>query len=110
MKKIIALLVLVVLVVGGWTAAWFYVAGEVRRNIALLADGDGIGTPQITCVHLDVRGFPFRFDITCSGAVLQQGDITLDAAELRASVLVYAPTHAQIFAQSPLRQSRRVLL
>lgn len=105
MKKIIALFVVIIVVIAGWTAGWFYVAGEVRRNIELLAEADGVASPKLTCAHLDVWGFPFRFDVTCSGAVLKQADLTLDTAEVRASVLVYAPTHAQVLFQSPLKIS-----
>ena len=99
MKKIVILLLLVVLVAGAWTAGWFYAANEVRATIAGLGSGDP--ERSVTCEELAVTGYPFRIDVDCRGATLVEGDVTTTLAALRASVLVYNPTHAILSAQSP---------
>lgn len=103
MKRIIALLVVVIVVVVLWSGAWLFLAGEVRKNIALLADADGVTTPSFSCETLNVTGFPFRFDADCSNGRLVSGDVVIDVAGLRASILVYRPTHVLASALGPVK-------
>lgn len=94
---------LVVLVVAGlWTAGWFYAANEVRNAVTALAPGNGETMPKLTCTSLDVTGFPFRFDLTCAEATILDGDVSVNIAGLKGSVLTYNPTHALISAQAPI--------
>lgn len=102
MKRIGFLIALVLVVVVGWTAAWFWLSGEIRRNVVALAEADGVTSPRVTCDTLNIAGFPFRFDLTCAGAAVTSGDVTAKVAELRATVLVYRPTHALAFAKAPI--------
>ena len=102
MRKFAALLIAIILVVGLWIGGWFWAAGEIRNQVALLAQNDGETNPKITCATLNVSGFPFRFDIECVDGTLTQLDTTVTLAGLRASVLVYNPTHVLISARAPL--------
>ena len=102
MKRIIALLVVVIVLVALWSGAWLFLAGQVRSNIELLAEADGITTPRLTCESLDIGGYPFRFDADCVKAQVTSGDVTAEIAEVRASVLVYRPTHLLAGATGPV--------
>lgn len=102
MRKFAALLIAIILVVGLWIGGWFWAAGEIRNQMALLAQNDGETNPKITCATLNVSGLPFRFDIECVDGTLTQLDTTITIAGLRASVLVYNPTHVLISAKAPL--------
>jgi len=102
MKRIIALLVVVIVVVALWSGAWLFLSGQLRHNILLLADADGITTPRLSCETLNIGGYPFRFDVACAKAELTSGDVTADIAEVRASVLVYRPTHVLAGAVGPI--------
>ena len=102
MRKFAVLFVAIILVVGAWTAGWFWAAAEVRNQVDLLAQNDGEASPRITCGTLNVSGFPFRLDVECVDGTLTQLDTTLTLAGLRASVLVYNPTHMLISARAPL--------
>lgn len=101
MKRFVALLVAVIVVVAVWSGGWIYASGLVRQQIEQLATADGETMPRVTCDQVSVGGFPFRFDVDCVGANIVSQDVTLDIAEVRATVLVYAPTHLQVFARSP---------
>ncbi len=91
---------LVVLVVAGlWTGGWFYAAGETRNALNTLGANPDSG---MSCETLDITGFPFRFDLACTGATIVDGDIEVTIAGLKGSVLVYSPTHAVISAQAPI--------
>ena len=95
------LAIAVVVVVGLWTAGWFWAAGEATRQVKLLAEGDGETAPKLTCGTFDVSGFPFRFDAECLDATLVDQDLTATFAGLKASVLVYAPAHVIFSAKAP---------
>ena len=102
MRKFAALLIAIILVAGLWIGGWFWAAGEIRNQVALLAQNDGEVNPKITCGDLNVTGFPFRFDIECVDGTLTQLDTTVTLAGLRASVLAYNPSHVLLSAKAPL--------
>ena len=102
MRKFAALMIAIILVVGLWIGGWFWAAAEIRNQVALLAENDGETKPKITCGTLNVSGFPFRFDIECTDGTLSELDTTITLAGLRASVLVYNPTHLLVSAKAPL--------
>lgn len=104
-KRIIILGGVVLLVVLGWIGGWYFVAGQVREQVQMLALADGETTPQLVCGQLDVGGFPFRFDISCEAASVVAGDTLVEVPGLRASVLVYRPTHAVLSALGPAQIS-----
>src|SRR5687768_7983642 len=105
MKRFVYLGLAVVGVVLLWTGAWFLISSEIRRNVTALAEADGIAAPRLTCEGLAVTGFPFRFDLACDNAVLTQADLSATLSGLRASVLVYRPTHVLVSARPPLTLS-----
>ena len=102
MRKFAALLIAIILVVGLWIGGWLWGAGEIRSQVALLAQNDGETNPKITCGTLNVGGFPFRFDVECVDGTLTQLDTTVTLSGLRASVMVYNPTHLLLSARAPL--------
>jgi hypothetical protein len=103
MKRIIWLFVAIVVVIALWSGAWLFLSGEVRKNVVALADADGITTPRLTCDTLNISGFPFRFDVDCASAQVLDGDMVVDIAGLRASMLVYRPTHLLASALAPVK-------
>ena len=105
MRKFIALIVVVAIVAGGWTAGWFYGAGEINGTLAALASTDGDTEPRVTCGRQGVAGFPFRFDVTCEDATLKDGDVTATLGGFKATLLVYNPTQAKFSALSPITLS-----
>lgn len=102
-KRIIILGSVVLAVVVAWSVAWYVLAGLVRQNIEALAQSDGVSEPRVTCETLNVGGFPFRFDLDCGNAQVVSGDIVVDVAAVRASMLVYSPTHAVASLQGPAK-------
>jgi hypothetical protein len=102
MKKIIALFVVVVLVVAGWSGGWMWGAGTIRNEIAALGAADGETAPKITCGTTNVSGFPFRFDIECANATILDRDVTTTIPGIRASVLAYHPTQVVFSTLGPV--------
>lgn len=104
-KRIIILGTVVLVVVLAWSVAWFVLAGQVRQQIEALSLADGETAPQLHCGTLDIGGFPFRFDVDCASASLVSGDLLVEIPGLRASVMVWRPTHVLASAQGPARLS-----
>ena len=104
-KRIIILGSVVLLVVIAWTAGWYFVAGQVRQQVELLALNDGETAPQLQCGTLNIGGFPFRFDIDCIGANLVSADLLVEVPDIRASVMVWRPTHLLASGMGPARIS-----
>jgi len=102
-KRIIILGSVVVALVVLWSIGWLVAAGFIKQNIDAQALADGVSSPRLTCGTLNVGGYPFRFDADCETAQIAMGDIVLDVPGLRASVLVYAPTHLRASAKGPLQ-------
>jgi hypothetical protein len=102
MKKIIALGVVVFVLVAGYTAAWFWAAGQATAYVKTLETADGLSTPRLVCGDFAIGGYPFGFDATCTNATIVSGDVTATVSGLKASAEVYRPTHVLIFAQSPV--------
>ncbi|HVW92645.1 MAG TPA: DUF2125 domain-containing protein [Devosia sp.] len=102
MKRIVILFVVVVVLILGWTAAWFYGANLVRQNIIALAGADGQATPRLTCGRLDVGGWPFWFDVTCEKPDIVSGDLTFAAAEIKATAEAFDPFQIVAQATGPL--------
>lgn len=103
MNRFAALAIAIILVVGASVGAWFYFAGEIRRSIELLAQNDGTGVPRLTCGRLDMGGFPFRFDVICTDATVQVGDVTTSLPLLEATALVYRLNHILANARGPAK-------
>jgi hypothetical protein len=104
-KRIIILGGVVLLVVAAWSGAWFFVAGQIREQVAALALADGETSPQVQCETLGVGGFPFRFDVACTGASVVSADLLVEVPEVRMSAMVYRPNHLLGFAQGPAEVS-----
>lgn len=100
-KKVIILGTLVFAFFGLWTAGWFVAADQIRQQVLALAQKDPENEPRLTCGTFAVGGFPFRFDLDCTSAELDYGDETITLAGLRASVMVYNPTHLLFSAKAP---------
>ena len=97
MNRFVVLAIAVFAVVALWCGGWFFGASWLRGEIEARAASE----PSIACAELAIAGFPFRYDITCTGATVTDLDVQLSVDELRASVLVYNPTFAEIFARGP---------
>lgn len=92
-KRIIILGSIVLLVVLAWTGGWFFVTNQIRQQIDALAFADGETSPQLTCGTLTLSGYPFNIDIDCTQAVVVSGDLMVEVPEVRASAVIYRPTH-----------------
>ena len=102
MKKILALAFVIVILVGGYGIAWAWAARQATTYVKSLETADGETMPRVVCEQFGIGGFPFGFDVTCTSATIESGDVTLRVSGLKATAEVYRPTHVLMFAQSPV--------
>jgi hypothetical protein len=102
MKKIVALAIVIALLVGGYGTAWLWAAGQATDYVKSLETADGVTTPRVRCEGFAIGGFPFGFDVTCANAMVESGDVTLTVGGIKATAVVYRPTHVLAFVQSPV--------
>ncbi len=102
MKRIIALIIVVVLVIAGWSGAWLWGASQITAQVKALETADAVTTPRVTCGSYFLGGYPFGFDLTCGEATINLADTTVTASGIKASAEVYNPTHILVFAQAPV--------
>ena len=97
------LAVFIVLLFGGYSAGWFYLAGEIEnRARAEIATFTGQGR-SAECVNLSVRGFPFRIGLWCDGVriVDPTEGLEVSADRLRSAAQVYDPMQVIVELDSP---------
>ena len=102
MRKIVALAIVIAVLVAGYGAAWLWAAGQATGYVKSLETADGVNTPRVRCEGFGIGGFPFGFDVTCSNATIESGDVTLTVGGIKATAVVYRPTHVLAFVQSPV--------
>lgn len=94
-RRFVWLVVAIVLVIAGYSAAWHYaadfVAARVTETIAR-ANSDG---RRANCENPQVRGYPFRIGLFCQSVLFEDGRAGLGvrARALRSAAQVYSPRH-----------------
>lgn len=98
----ILLLVAVVVVVAGWSAAWAYGRSVLAEQMDLQLDrmaGQGL---ELACADLSIAGYPFRYEVACREMrTSDRSGATGSLGGLDAVALIYNPRHAIFEAHSP---------
>lgn len=103
MNRFLFLLVFILLIVAGWSGAWVFISSQITDKTKEYFLASNNQAQHINCTELDVAGFPFRFDITCTDLNLRQDDLIISIPEIKATILAYRPTHALLFAKGPVQ-------
>ncbi len=96
-RRFVTLLTIVLAVAGLWSGGWFLAAFWLRGEIETAAKGD----PALSCAELTIGGYPFRFDVTCTGMRFVDGDVSVSLQEGRATARIYMPTFVELSAEGP---------
>ena len=103
MRSLVAILIIVAILAGGWSGGWFWLAGWIDENAdSVLAEMARRGI-DVDCSGRRVSGFPFAMRVACaetnvaeraSGTQARLGTVTGGAS-------LFAPMTAQIDMSSP---------
>lgn len=92
-RRILWLAVFIVVLFGGYSAGWFYLADQlVTRAKTAIADANRDGT-TVECENPVARGFPFRLGVFCDRIAYANADeaVGLTAGNLRTAGQIYDP-------------------
>jgi hypothetical protein len=101
MRRFVIFGAAIAVVVALWSAGWLYISNEIRNQVGVLAQGDGQSQPKMTCGRLDIGGYPFRFNVTCSEAIVVSGDVTIALPQIEAAALIFQPSLYHMRAIGP---------
>ncbi len=105
-RRYIILVALVAVLCGGWSAFWFFAAGQAQKAIAGWRAREALAGRVYTCGEQTLRGFPFRIEVDCApaAAVFTSGGIKLKV-EIKAALVaaqIYQPGLLISELQGPL--------
>lgn len=107
-RRIQYLFGLVILLIAGCTAGWYFVASKLESiSTDTIAQQARLGN-IISCEGNEVRGYPFRFGLFCDSVAFesQPGGIKFTAGALRSAAQFYAPRDLIIELDSPAEFDR----
>ncbi len=99
--------VLLVLVIGGWSAFWYVARGLVGSGLdSAIADARQRGDSW-TCVNRRISGYPFRLEVRCDDVTLTRsqtvGVVNLSTGPVLIIGQPHTPSHLIAQADGPLR-------
>src|SRR5262245_454579 len=90
------LVILILLVAGGWSALWYYAAGRAEAMVAGWREREARAGRIHTCGSQTISGFPFRFEMRCTDPGLElksaQPPLSLKAKGILITARVWQPT------------------
>jgi len=105
-RRYVFLVLLVVLLCGGWSAFWFYAADQAQQAIAGWRAREALAGRVYTCGQESLRGFPFRIEVDCAPAraAFKSGGVPFEVETGRALVAaqIYQPGLLISEIQGPL--------
>ncbi len=106
-RRFFWLTVFIVILFGGYSAGWFYVAGQVESLVTSVIAGLNKDGTSADCTRPTARGFPFRIGLFCDTVRFEdeaQG-LKASAQAFRSAAQVYDPFHIVAEVDSPARIS-----
>ncbi|TCL72680.1 DUF2125 domain-containing protein [Rhizobium sp. BK251] len=102
-KKIWLLGLAIVLVIGGYTAGWFYAASLLKDSVLKALGKQDTAAITGQCSDIAFRGFPFRIGLFCSSVQIDdhRNGVSASFGNLRSAAQVYAPGHIVWELDSP---------
>lgn len=104
-RKFLWLTIFIVLLFGGYSAGWFYLADRVKAEVVATIAKMNRGDVSVECANPQVGGFPFRMGVSCDRVAFEDGarQLQASAGSFRTLAQVYQPTRAIAELDGPLR-------
>lgn len=104
-RRFLWLTVFIVLLFGGYSAGWFYVADRLKAEVTSAVARMNRGDVRVECDNPQVGGFPFRIGVSCDRLGYEDAarQLQASAGSFRSLAQVYQPTRALAELDGPLR-------
>lgn len=89
------LLLIVLLLLAGWTGVWFFGANRIEDEVANAFAAQERSGHRVSHSGIEVEGYPYRFDLRVEEPALasRNGRVAWSAPDLRVFALAYRPNH-----------------
>lgn len=106
-RRFLWLTIFIVVLFGGYSAGWFYVADRVKAEVVARLATMNRGEVSVECDNPQVGGFPFRIGVSCDRLAYADGArrIEASAGSFRSLAQVYQPNRALAELDGPLHVS-----
>lgn len=94
-KKVTILGICVVAAIGLYTGGWYFAAEKIKEKTLALIAGGPDAPVTATCRDAEMRGYPFRLGLFCSGVNVDdhRNGVSASFGALRSAAQVYDPQH-----------------
>ena len=105
MRRLVAALIIVVILLAAWVGGWFWLAGWVDRNAVPTLQEIARHGIEVECPNRAIVGFPFALRVACGKtAVAERSTGThADLAGATGGTSVFSPMTAKIALEAPVR-------
>lgn len=102
-KKFLWLAIAIVVVIGLYTAGWFYAADRLKQTVLNVISPSQARSVSGECGDIAFKGYPFRIGLFCSKVTVDdsQNGVSASFGELRSAAQVYNPGHIVWELDSP---------
>jgi len=101
LKKGIFLIVVILLLIVGWSAGWFWVVDKVEHKIAKAKTKLEQTGGKIECTNQTTSGYPFRISLNCDDFAIERGASGFRTNGLKSAAQAYQPNKILIEFTSP---------
>ena len=95
-RRYITLIVLFILLFGGWSGLWYYAAGKAQETIDGWRAREAKSGRIYTCGTESIGGYPFRIEVNCDRAVAifrgSKPPVELRSSGILVAAQIYQPT------------------
>ena len=102
-KKFLWLAIAILVVIGLYTAGWFYAAEKLKQTVLNVISPSQARSVSGECGDIAFKGYPFRIGLFCSKVTVDdsQNGVSASLGELRSAAQVYNPGHIVWELDSP---------
>lgn len=104
-RRFLWLAVFIVVLFGGYSAGWFYLAGRLETQAQAAVAALNRNGAVAECVNPEARGFPFRLGMFCDSVAFENAEqgISVSAGSFRSAGQIYDPMHLVAELDGPAR-------
>ena len=104
-RRFFWLALLIVLAIAGYTAGWFWLAGEMETRAKAMLAGFGGRGDRAVCENVEARGYPFRIGLFCDAMFFEarREGLAVATGAMRSAAQVYDPLRIVAEVDGPAR-------
>jgi hypothetical protein len=107
MRRYIVLILLILTLIGAYTAYWFYALGEAKKGFDQAVAAERARGNDLTFATAEWNGFPIRIGVDLTAVTYRAGGLAFAADNMRMEVMPWNPGHALVRAEGKVRLAWR---